>query len=277
MATISYKTTSFFPEGLALSGIIIAGFSIILAFVDYSIGVPILLLGVVVATTHYRFTVDITKKVYSEYIWFLGLRLGKTRLNYEAIEYVFIKSSKESQTMNSRVVSNTITKVVFDGYLKFSEDNKVHIATRSSRGNRRLKLTQEKIADAGRAALRCGAPSWSAGRERLVRQDFQANPGHRRRPGIVRHMEDVVLGLIAPGQDRTVVEHGHVGEIRFGLDRSQRGPRDGLRLDFLQPRSVLLFEMPNMILEFFGQEIDRADQILSGRGVSMDGPVFGGR
>jgi hypothetical protein len=133
MRAVNYKTASFFPTGLAFSAAVIVPFSVVVAFVDYRIGLPVLLVSLVAATTHYRLSVNPEEKKYSEYVWLLGLRLGKSDGSFDTIEYLFIKSSRESQTMNSRVISDTIHKTVFVGYVKFSEEDKVHIATRDTR------------------------------------------------------------------------------------------------------------------------------------------------
>lgn len=52
---------------------------------------------------------------------------------FEIIEYLFIKKSKETQTMNSRASTTTVQKEVFDGYLKFSENDKIHLMTKISK------------------------------------------------------------------------------------------------------------------------------------------------
>jgi hypothetical protein len=98
------------------------------------------LLGLVVSTTHFRFVVDPEKKTYSECLWFLGFRMGTSTTSFDRIEYLFIKANRETQRMNLRVASSTVTKVVYDGYMKFSETDRVHIGSRGSKADLLRKL-----------------------------------------------------------------------------------------------------------------------------------------
>jgi hypothetical protein len=54
--------------------------------------------------------------------------------SFDQIQYLFIKKTKVSQTLNSRASSNTIQKELYDGYLKFSEDDKLHVITLENKG-----------------------------------------------------------------------------------------------------------------------------------------------
>jgi hypothetical protein len=138
---VDFYTSSFFPQGFRLVGFIIGGFGILLAFVQPWVGIPMIVASLVVGFTHYRLQVNVTSRQYREYVWFLGFRIGKP-VQFENIEYFFIKTSKESQTMNSgRISTMTIRKNVFDGYLRFSEHDKVHIATRDDREAILKKIT----------------------------------------------------------------------------------------------------------------------------------------
>ncbi|MBK7653605.1 MAG: hypothetical protein IPJ20_26785 [Flammeovirgaceae bacterium] len=95
-------------------------------------GAILVLISVLIFTTHYRLSIRFNEKSYYDYVWVLGLKFGD-RGTFEKIEYIFIKKSKISQTMNTRVSSSTIHKEVYDGYLKFSEENKIHLLTKGSK------------------------------------------------------------------------------------------------------------------------------------------------
>src|SRR5688572_17179076 len=107
MASHTFRTGSYFPKGLPFAGWIVAGFGVVLIFVDYTVGLPVTLIGAVVATTHHQLVIDTTGKTYKEGLWFFGMVMGSS-LPYEKIEYLFVKTSKESQTMHVRVVRSTI-------------------------------------------------------------------------------------------------------------------------------------------------------------------------
>jgi hypothetical protein len=97
------------------------------------IGLIILLISLIVFTTHYRLTVNFDTKEYHDYVWILGLKNG-VKGRFETIEYLFIKKNKVSQTMNLKSLSSTIRKDVYDGYLKFSDKDKIHLLTNDSKG-----------------------------------------------------------------------------------------------------------------------------------------------
>jgi hypothetical protein len=132
MAVIKIRTGSFFPSGLVFSGGIVAAAGFLGIFVDWEVGLPIFLTGLVVSTTHHHLIINTDSKVYRDCIWFFGYNSGAS-VKFDTIEYVFIKTSRESSTMYGRVNRTTVDKRVFDAYLKFSETDKIHIATRDSK------------------------------------------------------------------------------------------------------------------------------------------------
>ena len=92
------------------------------------VAVTLLVGGLAIVSTHYRLSVDRQLKVYRDYVWFFGLKSSKP-VPFNSIEYFFIKNGRETQNMQLRVARTTIDKEVYDGYLKFSEADKVHVAT----------------------------------------------------------------------------------------------------------------------------------------------------
>jgi hypothetical protein len=141
LKTVDFYTSAFFPQGFRLAGFIVGSFGVVLAFVQPWIGVPLIIFSLAIGFTHYRLQVDVGTRQYREYVWFLGFRIGKPE-PFETIDYFFIKTSVESQTMSSgRIASTTVRKTVFDGYLRFSEHEKVHIATKDDREAILRKIT----------------------------------------------------------------------------------------------------------------------------------------
>lgn len=100
--------------------------------------------SVLIFTTHYRLSIDFNKKSYHDYVWVLGLKFGEKSV-FEKIEYIFIKKNNVSQTMNTRTSSTTIRKAVYDGYLKFSEENKIHLLTEDNKKPLIKKLSEIAI------------------------------------------------------------------------------------------------------------------------------------
>lgn len=129
---INVRTSNYFSGTIMLLGGVLVVAGMLALTINIFAGVIILMSGLIIFTTHYRMEIDDQKKEYYDYLWILGIKNGE-RGKYEKIEYMFIKKSLVSQTMNMRVASSTIRKAVYDGYLKLSEQNKIHIASNDSR------------------------------------------------------------------------------------------------------------------------------------------------
>jgi len=111
-------------------GFILTPFGVLLLFSpQIIIGAILLTSGIIILSTHYRLQINYSARQYSEYVWLLGLKTGIERKPFTSPEYLFIKKIQVNQTLNSRANSTTIHKVQYDGFLKFSEDDKVHLMT----------------------------------------------------------------------------------------------------------------------------------------------------
>ena len=62
----------------------------------------------------------------------LGVRFGK-KVKYRDVEYLFVKMNKVSRTFTSRIQSTTISDNEFDGYIRFSEQEKIHLFSNRNR------------------------------------------------------------------------------------------------------------------------------------------------
>lgn len=135
MDTINFKTSSYFPlTAIIVAIIVLIPAGIILLFSPLVIvGLMMLLASVVILTTHYRLEIDFQKKMFHEYVSFLFFFKSGETGQFESIHYLFVKNKKVSQTVNSRVSSMTVHKEVFDGYLKFSDHEKVHLDTKDTK------------------------------------------------------------------------------------------------------------------------------------------------
>lgn len=140
MSIIDFKTSNYFSwhvHAMAAGLLIIA-----LVIIEKSIlgGLAILLLCAIIFTTHYRLRIDLDKREYRDYLWILGLKDGK-KYSFVAIEYFFIKKNTVSQTMGLKAANTTIAKEVYDAYLKFSEEEKLHVVT----ANRKDKIVKKLV------------------------------------------------------------------------------------------------------------------------------------
>jgi hypothetical protein len=141
MKVIDFKTSAYFPGALIFSGAVLLLFGVMAFFANIIAGSVMCLIGLLMITTHYRLRIDLQRKVYQDYLWIFGLKkVGETG-RFNNIEYLFIRKNKVSQTMSLRVASSTIRKEVFDGYLKFSENVKIHVVTKDNKDHLIKKLS----------------------------------------------------------------------------------------------------------------------------------------
>jgi hypothetical protein len=111
------------------------------SFFHFLIGLALLIGSVVIFTTHYRLRIDLDQRVYSDYVWIMGIKHGKIT-SFEKIDYLFIKKSRTVQNLYARGYETSVRKDVYDAYLRFSETQKIHLVTRESK---RLLVKQVKI------------------------------------------------------------------------------------------------------------------------------------
>lgn len=124
---VDFHTSPYFPGSLRFLAVIL----ILLLLVPMIHWLPKLVFigfGLVMLTSHYRLCFDLRQKMYSHYVWILGLRLGDW-YHFDKIEYLFIKQNRMRQNLNSMTRSSTIYLNVYDGYLRISETDKIHLMT----------------------------------------------------------------------------------------------------------------------------------------------------
>jgi hypothetical protein len=118
----------YFESGMRLAGYGMLAIALTLLVGGYYLAALVFaLLGIIVLTTRYGFQINSASRTYCEYTWFLGFKNGQWQ-SYQAIQYLFVKSARVSRTYNMRVQSGTISRTEFNGYLKFSESEKIHVA-----------------------------------------------------------------------------------------------------------------------------------------------------
>lgn len=139
MRVYNFKTSGYFPWHVMAVAILVAFLAFM--FLSESIlgSVTMLLVSTVILTTHYRLRIDFDKKEFHDYLWIAGFKSGY-KGTFESPEYIFIKRSHVSQTMGLKAATSTIRKEVYDAYLKFSEDEKVHLLTKDNKKNLISKL-----------------------------------------------------------------------------------------------------------------------------------------
>ncbi|MBL7851958.1 MAG: hypothetical protein JNN04_13740 [Cyclobacteriaceae bacterium] len=127
---LDFHTSPYFPGSLRALGVSL----LLVLFVPghLLVKIPFFLAGIILITSHYRLRFDMVRKAYFDYVWVLGLRFGEWG-KFDRIEYLFIKRNRMRQNMNSMMSTTTFHVAVYDGYLRISENNKIHLLTSSNK------------------------------------------------------------------------------------------------------------------------------------------------
>lgn len=140
MTKVDFKTTRYFPGTFIFLGVLLVIGGLLALTKIVVLGLVLLLVAVFLFTTTYGITIDLKQKRYHDYLWMLSYKKGEWK-SFEKIDYFFIKKRNASQTMHMKSITNTVHKPVYDGYLRFSEDNKIFIATFEHKEKLLAKLT----------------------------------------------------------------------------------------------------------------------------------------
>lgn len=141
MKKVDFKTSPYFSGIFIFLGIFLVLIGLSLLFTSMIGAIILLLLGLIIFTTHYRLSIDFDTKTFHDYVWFLGLKNGE-KGKFEQVEYVFVKKNAISQKMQLKAANSTIRKEVYDGYLKFSEEEKIHLLTKNNKQDVVKKLRE---------------------------------------------------------------------------------------------------------------------------------------
>ncbi|SKC87252.1 hypothetical protein [Ohtaekwangia koreensis] len=132
MKVIDFKNTIYFPWTIVFLGVCLLLASMFVIFESLIAGLALLFISFLIFTTHYRLSIDFEAKVFFDYIWILGMKSG-SKQTFETIEYLFIKKNKTVQRMNHVVGYSEVRKEKYDGYIKFSETQKIHLLAKDSK------------------------------------------------------------------------------------------------------------------------------------------------
>jgi hypothetical protein len=129
---VDFRTTPYFGGHIQFLGIVLALAGVVVIVKSIIASIILLAASLVILTTRYGLTINFKKRSYFDYLWILGLKKGDWG-KFENLEYLFVKEIKVSQTMNLQSLTSTIRKEMYDGYLRFSEHDKIHLMTKDSK------------------------------------------------------------------------------------------------------------------------------------------------
>ena len=130
--TIDVKTSSYFPLNWRISAVAFSITGLFIAPINIYVGLILTIGGILVLTTYYGIRIDFNERTYFDYTWIVGFKSGE-RGRFDNIQYIYINRTKYSQTMSSRVQSTSTIGWEFNGYLKFSDTQKLHLRTSRSK------------------------------------------------------------------------------------------------------------------------------------------------
>mgnify|MGYP001816433816 CR=1 FL=1 len=131
---LNIKTGSIFPWHFQLIAVVIVIGSVALFLTNMVLSLVLLIVGMAMLTSYSGILVDTSKKTYRAYYSVLQLKIGDV-VSYEGIEKIFVNANKESQKIytSHTLDSNTFKNIVYDGYLKFMDGNKIHLISKKNK------------------------------------------------------------------------------------------------------------------------------------------------
>jgi hypothetical protein len=129
---LDFRTAYYFPWTMIIISPFLVLFGGVLIVEQIYLGVLLVVTTLLFLTTHYRFKIDEKRKEYREYLWILGFKHGKT-IAYEKVISLYFTKSRMKQTINSRVSSMTVSNEVYNGFIQFDGDKKVHLFTKGKK------------------------------------------------------------------------------------------------------------------------------------------------
>ncbi len=141
---IKFTIGSYFPLQFQYLGYLLAILGIVLSFAGPVWGGLLLLFvaGAIISlfiSTQYKIEIDIKNKTSRDYLWFMGYKIGKKQ-SYDDIEKVYMTSARVTQTLNQRSITQHLDRTEYSGFLRFSDDNKVHLGSSVNENKMRRRL-----------------------------------------------------------------------------------------------------------------------------------------
>jgi hypothetical protein len=143
---MDFKIKNYLPLFFMILGVglMVGGLYSILEKTFLSIG--LLLIGLVLVTTQCRLQINFDEKYYREYVWTLGLKWGE-KIKFNQIQYIYLTKTKKHQVYGQTYKNHYVTGTHFNGYIKFSDNEKILVADGSSKNwvLKRLKKINSKL------------------------------------------------------------------------------------------------------------------------------------
>jgi hypothetical protein len=103
-------------------------------------GFSLMVISVLILTTHFGIQVDPNRKVFREYVWVGGWKFGE-EVSFEKFDHAFITRNKHTIRFY-KSLSSGILEADYNGYLSFDDASKILVFSHSNKQTVRKKLNQ---------------------------------------------------------------------------------------------------------------------------------------
>jgi len=117
----------YFPFQINLVAILLILAGVLIGPESIWLSLALLIIGLTIFTAGYKVAINPEKKTFREYLFVAGFKIGDKK-KYSALDEIFIRSRKFSQRVNSRAQTRTFQSVMYRGFVKFSDHDKVLVA-----------------------------------------------------------------------------------------------------------------------------------------------------
>ena len=120
----------YFPAGIRYVSWLFPVGSIWLVWEQYFLlGLILLVLFLIIQSTRYITIIDPERKVYSDFVFFLWMKLGLEQSQYQSIRGITIGRSSETQHVRSRIQDRQFNWTAYTATLHFDDDRSLDLVT----------------------------------------------------------------------------------------------------------------------------------------------------
>jgi hypothetical protein len=127
-------TIPYFPAGLKYVTPLILVTAIYLLAIGYAIwSAGLALIVTIILTTKYVTEINLEKKEYRDFLFFLGIPVEEERVKFRTVVKIVITKDNHSQMLNSRSRSRQIDWASFTGTLLMDENKTLELLTKNDK------------------------------------------------------------------------------------------------------------------------------------------------
>ena len=123
----------YFPKGMKYATPLLFGAGGYLFFIEYPIWALLLIvLGIIVLTTHYVTEINLGDKSYDDYLLFLWIPLNRDKKRFRFVDRIVVSRGNYSQTINTRIQSRQMDWTDYTGTL-ILDNGKLDLVTHTNK------------------------------------------------------------------------------------------------------------------------------------------------